>query len=121
MITRNQDFAENGSIKNKRQVQSQYWITISYTLFISCVTWLVSTEWNKEAGRLDIGDEVTVFGEKSGELIAIISFWGTVTKIIDAEAEVYEITDVKGNSHRPARKDLRHRKKSQYSLWPCLR
>jgi len=67
MITRNQDFAENGSIKNKRQAQSQYWITISYTLFISCVTWLNSKEWNKEAGQLDVGDEVTVYGEKSGE------------------------------------------------------
>ena len=74
------------------------------------MTWLVSTEWNKEAGKLDIGDEVTVFGEKSGELIAIMSFWGTVTKITDAEAESYEITDAEGNIHRLARKDLRHRK-----------
>ena len=36
---------------------------------ISCVTWLVSNEWNKEAGKLEVGDEVTVFGEKSGELM----------------------------------------------------
>ena len=72
--------------------------------------WLVSTEWNKEADKLDIGDEVTVFGEKSGELIAMHSFWGTVTKVIDAEAEVYEITDAKGNIHCPTRKDLRYRK-----------
>ena len=109
MITRNQDFAENGSIKNKRQVQSQYWITISYTLFISCVTWVVSAEWNKEAGKLKVGDEVTVFGEKSGEPIAMHSFWGIVTSIVDAEAEVYEVTDKNGNLHRPARKELRHR------------
>ena len=109
MMTRNQDFAENGSIKNKRQVQSQYWITISYTLFISCVTWVVSVEWNKEAGKLKVGDEVTVFGEKSGEPIAMYSFWSTVTSIVDAEAEVYEVTDKNGNLHRLARKELRHR------------
>jgi len=44
MISRDQDFAENGSIKNKHQVQSQYWITISYTIFISCVTWVQTSE-----------------------------------------------------------------------------
>jgi len=25
------DFSENGTIKNKRQIQSQYWVTIGYT------------------------------------------------------------------------------------------
>jgi hypothetical protein len=110
MITRNQDFAENGSIKNKRQVQSQYWITISYTLFISCVTWLKSKEWNKEAGKLDVGDEVTVYGEKSGEPVSMNSFWATVTMVVDDGAQLYEVTDDDGTVHRPVRQDLRHRK-----------
>jgi len=66
-------------------VQSQYWITISYTLFISCISWVRSAEWNKEIGKLSEGDEVTVYGEKTGEPFNFISFWGTVTKVINDE------------------------------------
>ena len=108
MVTRNQDFAENGSIKNKRQVQSQYWITISYTLFISCVSWLQSSEWNNETGKLVIGDEVTVHGEKAGEPINLDSFYGCVTGVV-SELE-YEVTDNDGMKHNLHRKDVRLRK-----------
>ena len=110
MITRNQDFAENGSIKNKRQVQSQYWITISYTLFISCVTWVRASEWNKDSGKLKVDTEVTAYGEKVGKPINLSSYWGTVTAILNEEGEDYEVTDKDGIKHRHHRRDLRHRK-----------
>jgi len=43
---------------------------------------LNSKEWNKEAGELDVGDEVTVHGEKSGEPVSMNSFWATVTMVV---------------------------------------
>ena len=46
------------------EVQAQYWASIMYSLFISIVSWLLVEEWDKETGELDIGSEVTVYGEK---------------------------------------------------------
>ena len=51
------DFSENGSIKDKRQAQSQYWVTIQYTLFVSITSWLLAAEWDKIEGALSKGDE----------------------------------------------------------------
>ena len=110
MISRNQDFAENGSIKNKRQVQSQYWMTISYTLFISCVTWVQTSEWNKVTGKLEVGSEVTAYGKKAGEPITMNSYWGTVTAILSLVGEEYKVTDKNGTKHHHNRSDLRHKK-----------
>ena len=38
------DFSENGTIKNKCQIQSQYWVTIGFTLFVSIASWLEAAE-----------------------------------------------------------------------------
>ena len=43
IMKRDIDFSENGSIKDKRQAQSQYWVTIQYTLFVSITSWLLAT------------------------------------------------------------------------------
>ena len=110
MISRNQDFAENGSIKNKRQVQSQYWMTISYTFFISCVTWVQTSEWNNVTGKLEVGDEVTAYSEKAGEPINMNLYWGTVMAILSSVGEEYEVTDKNGTKYRHYRSDLQHRK-----------
>jgi len=110
MISRNQDFAENGSIKNKRQVQSQYWMTISYTFFISCVTWVQTSEWNNVTGKLEVGDEVTAYSEKAGEPINMNLYWGTVMAILSLVGEEYDVTDKNGTKHHHNRSDLRHRK-----------
>ena len=67
VVRRDIDFSENGSFKNKRQIQSQYWVTEGYTLFVSIASWLVTSEWNKTTGQLPIGAEVTVYGELAGE------------------------------------------------------
>ena len=81
-----------------------------HTRFSLCVSWTLAVEWDKEEGQLEEGDEVTVFGEKSRQPVNLSSFWGTVTKVINAEKEECEITDKNGNKHYPARADLRHRK-----------
>ena len=114
IVTRNIDFAENGSFKNKKEVQSQYWVTISYTLFVSIVMWLSADEWNKEEGELKIDDEVTAFGEKAGKEINMDSFWGCVTKVLNTG--MYEVTDASNNKHILHRQELRHQK-SDYCIW----
>eukprot|EP00957_Ditylum_brightwellii_P113930 8685363-Ditylum_brightwellii.AAC.1 len=57
------DFSENGSIDNFDKVQSKYWGTSQYTLFMSISSWLLVDEWNKTDGALSASDEVTVEGE----------------------------------------------------------
>ena len=115
VVAKGMDFSENGTIKDKRQVQSQYWVTISYTLFMSVVIWLLASEWNKECGELSEGDEVTVHGEKTGEPINKDSFWAIVTQVINAESDKYILKDNNGNKYqvgnneRIKRSDLRHR------------
>ena len=39
------DFAENGAIITAEEVQSQYWMINSFTLFVQVVYWLVSEAW----------------------------------------------------------------------------
>ena len=111
IVTRSIDFAENGTIKDKHQAQSQYWVSIQYTLFISIISWLSVDAWNTEAGILSVGDEVTVYGEKAGEKVNMTSFWGKISKVIDQTLGTYQLTDKNGNDHIVNRTDLRHRKK----------
>ena len=47
IVKRDIDFSENGTLKDKRQIQSQYWVTIAYTLIVSICSWLEAKEWNK--------------------------------------------------------------------------
>ena len=108
MIKRDMDFSENYSIKNYRALQSQYWTTITCTLFVYVVTtWLQAKKWNCETGLLKIGEEVTAYGEKAGEEINMNSFWGVVTKVINGDRGLYEITDGNEKTHCIERADLR--------------
>ena len=111
IVKRDIDFSENGSMKNYKQLQSQYWVTIMYTLFVSVVSWLLASEWNREEGLLKKGDEVTVYGEKAGQPINLDSFWGVVTGVIDPAQGKYEITDENECKHHVNRPDLRLRKR----------
>lgn len=115
IVTRTIDFSENGTIKDKRQVQSQYWQTIGYTVFMSILEWLLASEWDKESGQLKVGDEVTVYGEKSGEPVNTHSFWAKVTDVIGADTYVLEDNSGKeyqvGEERTIKRRHLRHRVK----------
>ena len=66
ILTDDIDSSENGNMKVIQQGQSQYWVTIAYTLFMSVMSWLEVAEWNKTTGDLEEGDEVTVNGEMRG-------------------------------------------------------
>lgn len=112
-VRRNIDYAENGTIKGARQVQQQYWGTVSYTLLMSVVSWLRTKEWDKVSGALAIGAEVTVNGEKAGEPVNVDSFWAQVTRVVDAEQDRYEVTDAEGVKTEQRRCDLRHRVRHQ--------
>ena len=111
IIRRDIDFSENGTLKNKRQIQSQYWVSIGYTLFVSIASWLQATEWNKTTGELPIGAEVTIDGEFSGKAINKESFWVEVTCVSQADETMYEVTDAQGTTHMIARSRLRYRKR----------
>ncbi|MGH3625354.1 MAG: hypothetical protein ACRDQ5_26830 [Sciscionella sp.] len=52
---RNIDFAENGSIKNQRALQSQYYFTKHNSLFMSVWSWLSAAEWDLSTGELRKG------------------------------------------------------------------
>ena len=86
------DYSENGSIKDPDQIQSQYWSTIGYTLFVSIVSWLEAKEWNKTSGPLLIGDKVTVNGELTGDDVNMKSFWAVVTGMDKEDETKYEVT-----------------------------
>ena len=60
-------FYENGTLKDKQQIQSQYWVTIGYVLFESIASWLMASVWNMTTGTLSMGHRVTVEDEMLGE------------------------------------------------------
>ena len=109
IVRRDIDYSENGSINDKRKIQPQYWVTIGYTLFVSIASWLMASEWNKTAGILPLGAEVTVHGELSGEELNKESFWAVVTDVTQAKENIYEVTDAQGKKHTILRSLLYHR------------
>jgi hypothetical protein len=116
IVGRDQDFAENGNCKDKKQVQGQYWVTVGYSLFVAICFWLSAAEWDKKEGELSVKDEVTVYGEMAGEEINMQSFWATVTKVIDAAAGKYEVKTADDRTLAVDRADLRHRKKIEIAF-----
>ena len=111
IVRRDIDFSENGTLKNKRQIQSQYWVIIGYTLFVSISSWIQAAEWNKTTGNLPLGAEVTVDGDLTEDELNKESFWGEVTYISQAEDDMYEVTNGQGQTHHIKRSPLRYRKR----------
>ena len=72
------DFGEIFTIEGARKVQSEHWVIKQATIFASVVSWLSLSEWEKQAGELGVGDEVTVHGEQYGQPVALGSYWGRV-------------------------------------------
>ncbi len=68
------DFAENGTINNYRLLQSEHWVSLQYTLFISIYQWLCPIAWNSKTTPIAVGDEVTVDGELTVEPVKIYVF-----------------------------------------------
>jgi hypothetical protein len=97
-VAKNMDFSENADVKNARQLQSEHWRALQFTLFISIYDWLDEHEWNKEHGELPVGAEVTVYGEKLGQEIVLegpyTSYWGKVKTVLAMDH--YEIENGNG-------------------------
>ena len=79
------DFAENGPIITAEEVQSQYWLINSFTLFVQVVSFLVSDAWISRISRLTCGMAVTVELEGASEPGATQpakgSFWAEVVGV----------------------------------------
>ena len=84
------DYSENGSLEKPKQLQSEYWVIMYYTLLISIASFLVSEVWLERESVLPIGAEVTVEPEDykplaDGKIEAVKgSFWARVEILLDA-------------------------------------
>ena len=70
MLLSDYDWSENGVIASARQIQSEYWSLVHYSLFIQITTYLASEAWLDRRSLLPKGTEVTVEleGDAFGEL-----------------------------------------------------
>lgn len=110
------------------QIQSQHWRNDQATLFISILSFLDADVWDAHtdptATPLEIGTEVTVYGESTGQKVNVDAFWGRVVGVEEAagvtgaEATMeedtpitYTIQDASGNEHSIHRSDMRVRKR----------
>ena len=88
-------------------MQSEHWVSIQATLFISVVGYLKVEEWDKTDGPLAVGAEVTVNGVVSGAAVAPGSHWA---KVVAAKAGgEYLVEDAAGETTTHHRRVLRHR------------
>ena len=60
MLGSNYDWSENGLIGTARQIQSEYWSLVYYSLFIQITDYLCCTAWLHRSSLLSVGTEVTV-------------------------------------------------------------
>ena len=121
------DFAENGPIITAEEVQSQYWLVNTFTLFVQVVSFLVSDAWISRTSRLACGMAVTVELDGASEPGAIQpgkgSFWAEVVCVptVDAgacdealQAQMYGVQRhgaAEGSAPQQVRRALlRHRK-----------
>lgn len=126
VISCKSDWSENGSLEKRRQMQSEYWVIVHYSLLISIASFLVSSVWVDRSSILPIGAEVTVEPsdyipcEGSVENVEG-SFWArvecrtmsdddTAVAYTDAEDVLYSVRSKDGQLHMVARSRLRHRK-----------
>jgi hypothetical protein len=57
MLLSDYDWAENGVLELARQIQSEYWSLISYSLFISITSYLLPSFWKDRTSELKRGAE----------------------------------------------------------------
>jgi hypothetical protein len=116
------EFAEKGTIITGREVQSEYWVTKQYTVFVQVVSWLAFDAWRSRDSVLSKGAAVTVEPEGASVAGALEpaqgSYWAEVMQVPEAAArsenEVYGVRQHDAAEADPlamvARHRLRHRK-----------
>ena len=107
------DFAESLAIEEARLLQSDHWCTKTCTLFMGIFQCLSVEDWDRTAGDIAVGAEVTAFGELSGLARRADSFWAKVedgpTRPAGGAVDVYRVRDAKGAVHEVPRNELRVR------------
>lgn len=123
MLVSDYDWSENGVIASARQIQSEYWSLVHYSLFIQITTYLESDAWLNQRSLLAAGTEVTVqqegddFGARQPTKGAFYAKVEAAPKD-EGEGELYSIkvyghpTMADGDVIEGVRRErLRHRKK----------
>jgi len=123
MLLSDYDWSENGVIASARQIQSEYWSLVHYSLFIQITTYLVSEAWLDRRSILPQGAEVTVetASETFGELQPCSGAFYAKVKVaaeVEGESAMYSV-EVFGHETLTdgtvidgiPRERLRHRKK----------
>ena len=94
IIQQDMDFSSNGVIENHEKLQSEHWVTVPYTLFVSVTNCFLAIEWNRVSGELLVGNELNVHGEMIGEYVNTDSFWGDTMRVIGGDK--YEVKNYNG-------------------------
>lgn len=126
------DWSENGSLEKKRQMQSEYWVIVHYSLLISIASFLVSSAWLDRTSILPVGAEVTVepadyAPTREGKIQAVEgSFWarvercanneGTTVEYADGEGVSYVVRSLDGQLQTVPRSQLRHRRRHRIAF-----
>ena len=103
-------------LKNERQVQSEYFKIIQYSLLVYVWSWLDASAWDVFEGDIKQGAEVTVDSELSFELPNPKSFWVTVVSDSYADSGLNTVEDNEGVLHQYCRKCKRLRVKFSISV-----
>jgi hypothetical protein len=110
MMCIDHDYAENMKLQaHANEVQSEYWGNKQCTVYNAIVSWLSKDEWDKEVGIIEVGEEVTVFGEKSGCDVNEESYWAKVIQKPESDDGDYVLQRDDGTEETLPRKVLRHR------------
>lgn len=120
------DWSENGSLQKRRQLQSEYWVIVYYSLLISISSFLVTSVWRERSSILPINAEVTVeppeYEPPSDRTIEAVegSFWavvqmktdevGRAIQYVEGEDVQYVVQSHDGRNFTVCRYQLRHRK-----------
>ena len=114
MLLSDYDWAENGVLELARQIQSEYWGLVAYSLFISITSYLIPSFWKDRRSELPRKAEVTVEPEGLSVVDAEVPAAGSFYATIDAgsTAAGYSVVDANGVPvpGLVARERLRHRR-----------
>ena len=114
MLLSDYDWAENGVLELARQIQSEYWGLVAYSLFISITSYLIPSFWKDRTSELPRKAEVTVEPEGLSVVDAEVPAAGSFYAMIDAgsTAAGYSVVDANGVPvpGLVARERLRHRR-----------
>ena len=116
MIRDDSDWSENGEIKVKHQLQSEYWTIVYYSMLISINAFLISKVWKDRCSALAKGAEVTVEPEGCSEPGSSEAAEGSFYAVVhqgskEAGSEViYTLRRPNGEEVQAPRARLRHRK-----------